>query len=236
MLCYTYRELLKVEQFSKKYDQLYYGLHCRLVGDEAPWDELNQLRQGSRYRALNHLKGLPFISSSEFNKVALQLQALERRRCRQFSAQVLETFVTCPYCRFPEDGAALADISSLIAQFEAQLNDLWTRWQGQLFSELPGLADRLSLLSSSRRALVENLRKQGELPDDVSDELLAALHELASDLQPIELNLSDLADTLLAQGSALTVNALRSALDAHLAKLLKGYNRDLVRIKIVFTH
>jgi len=61
------------------------------------------------------------------------------------------------------------------------------------------------------------------------------VHELASDLQPVNLNLADLAHTLLARGGVLTVDDLRVALDAYLADLLKGYNRNLVRIKIVLT-
>ncbi len=54
------------------------------------------------------------------------------------------------------------------------------------------------------------------LADTLSDDMLAALHELASDLQPVELDLTDLVQTLLKQGSALT-----------------GHDQDLVRIKIV---
>jgi hypothetical protein len=129
----------------------------------------------------------------------------------------------------------LADLPARLTQLATQLDELWARWQDQLFNELPGLADRLSLLSPARRALVEELRQQGELPDEISDELLAAVHELASDLQPVNLNLSDLAQALLARGSALTVDDLRAGLDAYLADLLRGCNRDLVRIKIVLS-
>jgi len=150
--------------------------------------------------------------------------------------EVLETFVTCPYCKFPEAGEAMADLPARLAQLEAQLADLWTRWQEQLFNELPALADRLALLPPARRALIEGLRQQSQLPDVVSDELLGALHELASDLQPVELRLADLAQVLLARGSALAEDDLRAGLDAYLADLLKGHDRALVRFKIVLSN
>lgn len=223
----------KLEQFRQKYDQLYYGLHRRSVGEDAPWSQLESLRHNPRYLALGRLKSLPFISPAEFNQIALEIQRLENRRCRQFNAQVLESFVTCPYCRFPEDGATLVDLPARLAQLEARLDGLWERWETQLFNELPGLADRLALLSLAHRELIQDLERQGTLPDEISDELLSALHELASDLQPVELNLADLAHALLTRGSALTVDELRTGLDAYLAELVKGYNRDLVRIKIV---
>lgn len=226
----------KLEQFRQKYDQLYYGLHRRLVGDDAPWDKLDGLRKSTRYVALNRLKGLPFISPAEFNSIALEIQGLERFRCRQFNAQMLETFVTCPYCRFPEDGVALADLGVRATQLEGRLEELWVRWGEQVFHELPGLADRLPLLSAEHRALIKGLQLKGELPSEISDELLAALHELSSDLQSVELDLGDLAQALLSQGSALKVDELRAALDAYMADLLKGYNREMVRIKVVLSH
>ena len=141
--------------------------------------------------------------------------------------------MVCPYCGFPEHSAEVANLPTRLAQVQARLDDLWRRWQGQLFNELPGLADRLSLLSPEHRALIEELGQRGTLPEPISDELLAALHELTSDLQPVELNLADLADALLARGSALTVDELHEGLEAYLAALLKGYNHDLVRIKVV---
>jgi hypothetical protein len=227
----------KVAQFQQKYNQLYYGLHARLVGDQAPWANLAALRQSPRYQALNRLKALPFISGAEFNLLALELQNLEQRRCQQFSAQALDTFVTCPYCRFPDNVASLPDLPARLAEIETRLADLWQRWQEQLFKELPDLAGRLPLLAPPHRAAVEGLAQRGQLDEGpLSDELLTALHELASDLQPVELNLTDLAQTLLRHGSALTIADLRAEWEAYLVAKLKGLNPDLVRVKIVLEH
>ena len=92
---------------------------------------------------------------------------------------------------------------------------------------------RLSLLTPARRDLIQALQADSKLPETISDALLAALQELASDLQPIDLDLTDLAQTLLKQGSALTVTDFRTALDDYLSARLKDHDPDLVRIKIV---
>ncbi len=223
----------KLAQFQQKYKQLYYGMHERIVGNQAPWDQIAALRQADRYQALNRLKSLPFISGVEFNLLALELQNLEQQRCQEFNAGVLDSFVTCPYCRFPDKAGHLAGLPARLQETEKRLAELLSRWQEQLFKELPDLTDRLALLAPPRRALLEDLQTRGELPETISAELLAALEELASDLQPVELDLSDLAQVLLKQGSALTVADLRTALDSYLTTRLKGYNPDLVRIKIV---
>ena len=111
----------KLEQFRQKYDQLYYGLHQKFVGDKAPWGELAVIRQNPHFIALNQLKGLPFISSSPFNQLALEMQSIERKRCNEFNAQVLESFAVCPYCRFPEDSAAATNISGRILAIQSKL-------------------------------------------------------------------------------------------------------------------
>ncbi|MCB0191463.1 MAG: hypothetical protein KDJ65_05920 [Anaerolineae bacterium] len=223
----------KLDQFQQKYKRLYYGMHERIVGNQAPWDKIATLRQEVGYQALNRLKSLPFISGAEFNLLALELQTLEQYRCREFNAEVLDSFVACPYCRFPDKAASVANLPTRLQAVEKRLAELLDRWQEQLFKELPDLSDRLSLLTPARRDLIQALQADSKLPETISDALLAALQELASDLQPIDLDLTDLAQTLLKQGSALTVTDFRTALDDYLSARLKDHDPDLVRIKIV---
>jgi hypothetical protein len=223
----------KLAQFQQKYNQLYYGMHERLVGSQAPWDKIDILRRHPQYQALSRLKSLPFISGAEFNMLAMELQSMTQHRCHEFNAQVLDNFVACPYCRFPEGATNMADLAARLQQMETRLADLLTRWQDQLFRELPGLDERLSLLAPAKQDLINDLQQRGELPDTISDDLLATLQELSSDLQPVELDLTELAQTLLTRGSALSVDDLRTGLEAYLNTKLKGLDAELVRIKIV---
>ncbi len=227
----------KVQQFKQQYDTLYYGLHARVVGEAAPWAQLEALRQQPRYLGLSRLKSLALVSSAEFTQLALALQQLEHRRCRQFNSQVLDQgFVTCPYCNFPEAGAAAAGLDERIQAFQAQLEALWERWQEQIFNELPGLlAHRQPLLTPQHCETLTALQQAGALPEAISDALLAALLELTSELEPVTFDLRDLAQTLLARGGALTVGELRAQLEDYLRELLKHHNPELVRFKIVLT-
>jgi hypothetical protein len=223
----------KVEQFQQKYDQLYYGLHRRVVGEEAPWGELTKLRQGERYAALNQLKQLPFISSAPFNQMALEIQALERRRCTEFTATTLTGYASCPYCRFPEEGQAITDLPGRVAELKKRLDGLWIAWSEQITSELSGLKERYALLSPAHQAEIEKLERAGQLPEPITHELVTALYELTSKLQAVEVDVYELGEFLIARGSALTEDEMRVALDEYLAKLLKGHDRSLVRFKVV---
>lgn len=226
----------KVQQFKQQYDALYYGLHERVVSNAAPWAQVEALRRQPRYLGLNRLKSLPFIASAEFTQLALEVQQLERLHCRQFNSQVLDQgFTACPYCNFPESGAAVADLSGRLQTLAARLDTLWERWEEQIFNELPGLAHRLPLLTPQHRETLTAFQQQGALPETISDALLAALHELTSDLQPVDLDMRDLAQALLARGGALTVSELHAELENYLRELLKHHDPDLVRFKVVFT-
>ena len=64
----------KLEQFGQKYDQLYFGMHRRIVGDDAPWAELSAIRQSERFSIVNQLKICHSYSSAPFNQIALEIQ------------------------------------------------------------------------------------------------------------------------------------------------------------------
>ncbi|MFC2054808.1 DUF6079 family protein [Chloroflexota bacterium] len=223
----------KLEQYKQKYDQLYYNLHRRIVGDEAPWEELQEIYRGKRYLTLNQLKGLPFISPAEFNTLALEIQTLERRKCMEFNSEVLETFLICPYCQFPEDGTVLANITERTEGFQEKLNSLWKIWGTQIFNEIPGQSDRMALLSPAHQKQIESLIEAGKLPDELSRDTLDALFELFSDLQAVELDLNDLAQSLLNHGNALTVDEFQNGIVDYISDRMHGHDRDLVRIKII---
>jgi hypothetical protein len=223
----------KLEQFRPKYDQLYFGLHRRLVGEGAAWRDLAAVRKSERFTALASLKTLPFISPAEFNLLALEIQRLEARRCDQFTAPVLDSFVSCPYCRFEDDVQGLGDLGGRVGQIEAKLEACWQAWQSRVLGELPALAPRLPLLSPEHQRLIEEVQAAGCLPDALPDELLAALQELASELQAVELDPADLGRALLARGGVLTMDELRAEVDNYLNGLAKGHDRGLLRIKVV---
>jgi hypothetical protein len=223
----------KLEQFRNKYDTLYYNLHRRMVGEDAPWAQLAEIRQGARYAALNQLKSLPFISSAPFNQLALEITSLDRKRCRDFSALTLTIHVSCPYCRFPEEGQSLIDLPKRVEDIHHRLDDLWEAWGTQIINELPVLKNKLGLLPPGHRKEIEQLQRTGKIPDNLSNEMIAALFDLTSDLQAIEIDLYALGEYLVDRGSALTEDEMRTALDEYLITLLKGHDRSLVRFKIV---
>lgn len=223
----------KLEQFRQKYDQLYYGMHNRTVGNDAPWSQLSALRQTGRYSGLNQLKQLPFISPAPFNQVVLEITNLERKRCNDFTAMTLAGYATCPYCKYPDIGQVVTDLPVRVVELKKRLDNLWEAWSDQVLAELPALKSRIPLLTPAHQSEIEALERAGKLPEPLSSNLMDALYELTSELQPVDLDLLDLGIFLVERGSAMTEDEIRTALDEYLLALLRGHDRSLVRFKVV---
>lgn len=225
----------KIAQFRDRYKKAYYALHEGAVGSKVPWDDLDALTKQPRYRSLNGLKSLPFFSSAEFDTLALKAQELRGYRCREFDVDDLDRHPFCPHCNFPRhhEGLVGQGVAAQIQALQNAVAALWTKWERQLFDELAKLGDKLALLSAGERALIEELVAAGHLPEEVGPDLLQALSDLAADLQVVELNLDEFRAELLAQSSVLTVAEFDQAVERFKARLLKGTDADLARIKVV---
>jgi hypothetical protein len=225
----------KFAQYRDRYKKAYYALHEGMVGSKVPWRDLDELTAQPCYRSLNGLKSLPFFSSAEFDTLALKAQELRGYRCREFNVDDLDTYPVCPRCSFPRNHEKLAHrgVAGQIQALGEAVSALWGKWERQLFDELAKLGDKLILLSAGERALIEELIAAGQLPDEVGPELLRALSNLAADLQVVELSLDDFRAALLAESSVLTVAEFDQAVERFTARLLRGTDADLVRIKVV---
>ncbi len=225
----------KFAQYRDRYKKAYYALHEGMVGSKVPWADLEALTAQPRYRSLNGLKSLPFFSSVEFDTLALKAQELRGYRCHEFNVDDLDSYPVCPRCSFPRNHEKLAHrgVAGQIQALGQAVSALWGKWERQLFDELAKLDDKLALLSASERRLIEELLAASHLPDEVSPELLRALSNLAADLQVVELRLDEFRAVLLAESSVLTVAEFDQAVERFKARLLRGTDADLVRIRIV---
>jgi hypothetical protein len=229
----------KVEQFQTLYRPLYFNIHQRVVGKQAAWDKLEALRGDGRYHSLNRLKSLPFFSSAELNQIGLEMSALQRQQCVNFNAETLEHDPICPYCQFPR--AEVKDVTAEGGRFAAELDKLWQKWAEQtvqettrLLQEQVGGQSRANLIDPAERDALQALARAQALPETVSDRLVEALHHLAADIEAVTFDLDAFAARLLAEKSVLTARELEQAWQQFWGDLLRGHNKEQVRIQIAF--
>lgn len=229
----------KVEQFKGQYVHFYYALHERLVGGMGNWEVLDKLRQSDRYASLNRLKLLPFFSSTEFNQLGLEIGQLQRQRCQSIDGDALYRDPICLYCQFPQ--TEVQDVAAGVARLEEALDKLWQKWELQtvqetarLLGEVVGGRSRAELIDPTEREALEELVRRQTLPMPVTDGLVQALVHLSADIEAVTVDLNAFAARLLAEKSVLTVAELEEAWRRYLGDLLRGHNREQVRIQITF--
>jgi len=83
----------------------------------------------------------------------------------------------------------------------------------KIINELPGLKKQAGAASPRSPKRDRTIAADWQIPDNLSNEMIAALFDLTSDLQAIEIDLHALGEYLVDRGSALTEDEMRTALD-----------------------
>jgi hypothetical protein len=97
----------KIQQFKRKYIQLYYSKHENSIGKSVPWGDLDQLLVSKQYTKLQKLALVRCINPLPFNEIALGIVNIKKRRCDSLTSDSLEISPICSHCQFPEGTKAL---------------------------------------------------------------------------------------------------------------------------------
>ena len=226
----------RLTQLKQDYVNDYMVLHtqARLGGSEER--RRVELVGDRRLQQLNQLATVRGMHASQLNKFQDQLAGL--KSCFTLTESELQSVPVCPHCGFrpsdpkERDGLERSATTRLQA-LDAELDRLVVNWTQQLLGELtedPTVQSNLGLLSSKRKKLVEGFRQSQALPEQVGNELIQALNEALSNLNPVEIKAADLAAALLAEGSPMTPDEMEQRFKDYLSKLTKGKDRKSVRI------
>jgi len=226
----------RLAQLKQEYINAYMVLHtqARLGGSEDR--RKAELMGDRRLQQLNQLAAVRGMHVSQLNKFQDQLAGL--RSCFALTESELQGVPVCLHCSFkPSDmkerDALERPAAERLHELDAELNQLVAHWTQQLLGELtedPTVQSNLGLLSSKRKKLVEGFRQTQALPDPVGNELIQALNEALSNLNPVEITAADLADALVAGGSPMTPDEMEQRFKDYLSELTKGKDRKSVRI------
>jgi len=107
----------------------------------------------------------------EFDTLALKAQDLLGYRCQALNVDDLDAYPVCRNCSFPRlhdrligERPTAQAVPRQIEELEESVEALWAKWERQLLQELDKLGDKLPLLSSSERGLIEEVQQAGHLP------------------------------------------------------------------------
>jgi hypothetical protein len=221
----------KLQMLKKKYQAAYYSAHEQYVGDKVDWSVLSNLTANQVYSKLLILKNIQLLDRNKFIRTEAEISSLSDLHCPEFRVELLDKYVLCPRCSFPS-GTVISDIDSRIEKISFTIEDIYEDWENTILSELESYKDNLQYLTTSEKAIVEDIIRNSELPDTISNDLVVALNNLFRELESIELDPKTMINTIFDESQVMDYSTFEKKLNEFKDKLVAGKDLGKVRIKL----
>ena len=220
----------KLQLIRKKYVAAYYTAHEKYVGTKVDWTKLSELLKTGTYANLKTLKLVSLLSKHGFMKIENDIAILSNLHCPDFKVDLLENKAVCPKCSFPQ-GFSRKDINTKIQQIEDAMNGVYGEWENTILAELNNYRDNLQYLDTKEQKLIESVIKDGKLPAEVSEELVAALNNMFKELESIEINPDEFFGEIFKDVQVMDYFAFERRINDLKQKLVAGKDLEKIRIK-----
>ncbi|MDN5313309.1 MAG: hypothetical protein PWQ68_2283, partial [Thermoanaerobacteraceae bacterium] len=106
-------------------------------------------------------------------------------------------------------------------------------WENTILVELEHYRDNIEYLTSSEKAILLDVIKNGRLPEVISEDLIKALNNVFSELEIISLKPQELASTIFSDSQVIDYYTLERRLNEYKHKLVAG--KDLSKVRFIFS-
>ena len=139
----------------------------------------------------------------------------------------------CPHCGFwPSMEDIKVSAEAILDALKSDLGKIQKSWTQSLLDNLgdPVVQGNFGLLKPKQRKMIEDVIKDKELPDEITNDFLQALKEVLSDLAKVPIRLNDLKAALFPDGSPTTPAEFKNRFEYFVSGLLKGKDAGKTRI------
>ena len=219
----------RLKALKAAYIKVYLDLYRRARLSLAQDKEKNALLQDYRLRNLRRLATIETINRQQLTEFDRQLGQLKTGTA--LSEKDLETEPKADFWPSMEDVSVSAE--TRLKNLKSELEKIYKTWTHALLNDLadPVIQSHFDLLKSGQKKLLGEFTAAKELPDDITQEFLAAIQQALSGLSKVQVRLDDLRDKLFPDGSPATLDELRKRFNEYIEQLLKG--RDAGKIRLV---
>jgi hypothetical protein len=222
----------KLQQFKLKYSQLYYTEHAKAVGSNIKWSELDKINQSEELKVLRDLKAIKAVNLLELNKLDNQILSISRLKCTELLDKHLENSHLCPICRFPEGLREIKNINEEIENIKTMIVLIFQEWTKTILIEIENYEDNIKLLSTLEQNIIEGIRKDRKIPDEITLDTIRALNNLFSELEEIEVDPEEFFDFIFSENSVLDYDSFAEKIEEYKEKISSSGDRKNIRIKL----
>ena len=227
--------LRKLDDLKNAFAGIYLALHAKArlgVNEDRRKSALLRDDRLARLQLLSAIDLMPVRHLADFQD---RLTGLES--CFVLTREEIAASPICPHCGFrPAVETATAATSgaagAVLAQLDDELDTLLANWTRTLLANLddPATRGNIALLKPERRERIDTFVKQGELPDPLDRDFIAALREVLSGLVKVVVKTGDVKAALLAGGSPASPAEMKQRFERYVDGLAKGEEPDKVRL------
>ncbi|MBB6451617.1 hypothetical protein HNQ94_000038 [Salirhabdus euzebyi] len=222
-------ELRKIDQLKEEYMDIYMKLHNAKRLNATEDNKKSKLLSDQRHQALKDLTAIEYLPSQTLTEWQNKVNSLIT--CWSLTKETLENNPICPNCKFrPKDDHK---ILNTLEDLEDQLGELLNSWTESLLTNFndPEVQQSISLLSSSQQTLINEFIEQGNFSLPIDVQLIQTIKELLQGIEKVEISFNDL-EKMLANGSPLTVDEVRSRFESMLKNKIGNSNTNRVRMML----
>ena len=225
------RAFNQLAELKNEYIRIYSGLFAKArltVNEDKHKAQLLNDKRIDQLQALSTVDILPSNQLNDFRNTLASLKA-----ANAISEKDLQIDPVPSHSGFQPNHENLSvSASQKLEDLENKLDQLIQDWTQALLDNLedPVTHDSLNLLAADERGLVDEFIANKKLPQPVEDGFVKALRQVLQGLVPVELSGEQLEQALFGQGSAATVEQLKSRLDQFLTEQCRGQDVSKVRV------
>ena len=224
----------RLQQLKASYVDHYLARHSKARIGLDDLKTKQRLMDDDRRKALRQLRSIPILPGHEIDRFDDRIGALQS--CEGLVASDLSATPFCPNCSYrpAQEELPLAPPKALLTQFDADLDTMLTSWAGKLreqFDDPITGAEGIEMAPSEQRDRIRDFANGADLPMPLDMDFVAGMRDALSGLVREELTAVQVASALLAGGSPVTPEELRSRFEKLIDAHVKG--KDVTKVRFV---
>lgn len=222
----------QLAELKNEYIQLYSGLFAKARLTVSEDKRKAALLNDKRIEQLHALTTIDLLPGNQLNTFRNSLASLKAASALSEKDLQLDPVPSNSGFQPNHEDLSISAVKKL-ENLEGKLEQLVDDWTRTLLDNLedPVTHDSLNLLAAEERSLVDAFISSKALPLPVEDTFVKALRQVLQGLVPVELTGEQIQQALFAQGSAATVEQLKTRLDKFLMEQCRG--QDISKVRIV---
>ena len=219
----------RLKALKAAYIKAYLDLYRRARLSIAQDKDKNAMLQDFRLKNLRRLATIETINRQQLTEFDRQLERLKTGAA--LTEKDLETEPKADFWPSMEDVSVSAE--TRLQNLKGELEKIYKSWSNALLNDLadPVIQSHFDLLKPGQKKLLGDFTAAKELPDEITQEFLAAIQQALSGLSKVQVQIDELRNKLFPDGSPATPDEFRKRFNEYVEQLLKG--RDAAKVRIV---